>query len=77
LKEFGLDVYNFISISSIANKLLEREVNNKNGTIFALSNTPREFTSRCVFGGRCLMTDNEMQMSEEKVVDLDAILLYP
>jgi hypothetical protein len=34
LNEFALDVYNFISISSIANKLLEREVYEKNGNVF-------------------------------------------
>jgi hypothetical protein len=88
LKEFGLDVYNFISISSIVNRLLEREVYNKNGNVFEIANTPREFISRCVLGGRSMMSDNQKQMTEEKhpsgadlqssnVVDFDAVSLYP
>jgi hypothetical protein len=57
--------------------LLDREVYNKNGNIFELSNTPREFISRCILGGRCMMADNEKQMTEDKVVDFDAVSLYP
>jgi hypothetical protein len=77
LKEFELDVYNFISISSIANKLLEREVYNQNGNIFELANTPREFISKCILGGRCMIADNQKQIIEDKVVDFDAVSLYP
>jgi uncharacterized protein YbaR (Trm112 family) len=77
MTEFGLDVYSFISISSIANNLLEREVYNKNGNIFELANASREFISKCVLGGRCMCCDNEKQFSEEKVVDFDTVSLYP
>jgi hypothetical protein len=52
MKEFGLDVSSFISISSLENNLLEREVYNKNGNIFELANAPREFISKCELRGR-------------------------
>jgi hypothetical protein len=77
LKEFYLDAYNFISISSIANKLLEREVYNKKGNIFELANAPREFISRCVLGGRCMIRDNQKIEVEDKIFDFDAVSLYP
>jgi hypothetical protein len=77
LHEFELDVYNFISISRIANKLLEQEVYNKNGNIYELANTTREFISKCVLGGRCMIADNQKQIIEDKLVDFDAVSLYP
>jgi hypothetical protein len=77
LREFGLDVYQFISISSIANKLLEREVYNKNCNVYELANAPREFISRCVLGGRCMIRDNQKIEVNDKIVDFDAVSLYP
>jgi hypothetical protein len=72
-----LDVHNVIPISNIAIKPLELEVYNKNGKILELANNPREFIRKCVLAGRCMCQDNKKQPSEEKVVDSDAISLYP
>lgn len=78
LTEFNLDVYKFISISSIANRLMERECYWVNGNLYDLANTPRDFISRCVFGGRCMLSDNIKQSSSnEPIVDFDAVSLYP
>ena len=85
LKLFDLDVYDFISICSIANKYFENNVYHKNGNLYDLANTPREFISRCVRGGRCMLWNNEKQMilnedpvrAELEVVDFDAVSLYP
>jgi uncharacterized protein YbaR (Trm112 family) len=76
MSEFGLDMDNFISISSIAKKLLELEVYNKNGNIFKLANAPLEFIRRCLLRGRCMCRDNVKQVTEEKVIDFDAVSLY-
>ena len=87
--EFGLDVYKFVSISSIANRLMERECYWKNDNLFDLANTPREFISRCIQGGRCMLADNAarslgraadnqpVKVDRSAIVDFDAVSLYP
>ncbi len=76
--EFGLDVHHFVSISSIANRYMEMKCYWLNGNLYDLSNTPREFISRCIIGGRCMLSDNKPQpTSGEPVVDFDAVSLYP
>jgi hypothetical protein len=77
LDEFKLDVYNFVSISSIANRLLEQKVYYPNGHLYDLANKPREFISRCILGGRCMLSDNIKSKSTELIVDFDAVSLYP
>ena len=82
LREFSLDAYDLVSISSIANAYFERNVYWKNGNLYDLANTPREFISRCIQGGRCMLADNEKQLNDsnisgEVVVDFDAVSLYP
>ncbi len=74
---FGLDTYDFISISSIANRYMEQHCYWKNGNLYDISNTPREFISRCIIGGRCMIADNEKQKSNDELVDFDAVSLYP
>ena len=77
LKEFNLDVYEFVSICSIANRYFENEVYFKNKNLYNLAGTPREFISKCVYGGRCMLSNNQKQMTTERVVDFDAGSLYP
>ena len=77
LKEFELDAYDFVSISSIANRYMELNCYWPNGNLYDLSNKPRDFMSRCVIGGRCMLSDNEKQKTDEPLVDFDAVSLYP
>ena len=77
LAEFNLDVYNFVSISSIANRYMEMNCYWTNASLYDLANTPREFISRCVTGGRCMIKDNMKCKSESDIVDFDAVSLYP
>ena len=79
LKEFDLDAYDFVSISSIANKLFEKEVYYPNKNLYDLSGKPREYCSRAVYGGRCMVSDNQKQINEtnKPIVDFDAVSLYP
>ena len=81
LKEFDIDAYYFVSISSIANRLFEKEVYWKNKNLYDLSGTPREFISRAVLGGRVMMADNKKQRNVSDgttdICDFDAVSLYP
>ena len=77
MKEFELDVYDFVSISSIANKVMEMRCYWLNGNLYDLANTPREFISRCITGGRCMLRDEMKVRSNNVVVDFDAVSLYP
>ena len=77
LKEFELDAYDFLSISSIANRYMELNCYFPNGNLYDLSNKPRDFMSRAIIGGRCMLADNEKQRTEEPLVDFDAVSLYP
>ena len=50
----------------------------KNGNLYDLANTPREFISRCIAGGRCMLSDNHKSINtSEPIVDFDAVSLYP
>ena len=78
LKEFDLDAYSFVSISSIANRYMELNCYFKNGNLYDLANTPRDFISRCIAGGRCMLSDNTKALNtSEPIVDFDAVSLYP
>ena len=78
LQQFNLDAYNFVSISSIANKYMELNCYFKNGNLYDLANTPREFISRCISGGRCMLSDNKKSFNTiHPIVDFDAVSLYP
>ena len=77
LNEFELDAYDFISISSIANRYMELNCYYPNGNLYDLSNKPRDFMSRCIIGGRCMLADNTKCETNEPLVDFDAVSLYP
>ena len=78
LKQFNLDAYNFVSISSIANRYMEQNCYWLNNNLYDLANTPRDFISRCIIGGRCMLSDNHKSINEtEPIVDFDAVSLYP
>ena len=77
LKEFELDAYDFLSISSIANRYMELNCYFPNGNLYDLSNKPRDFMARCIIGGRCMLGDNEKHITHEPLVDFDAVSLYP
>ena len=83
LQEFDIDAYHFVSISSIANRLFEKEVYWKNKNLYDLAGTPREFISRAVLGGRVMMAENQKQQNyavsydSDPICDFDAVSLYP
>lgn len=44
---------------------------------YTLTTTPLLFIRQCVTGGRCMLRRNEKQRVEGKVMDFDAVSLYP
>ncbi|EAX88487.1 hypothetical protein TVAG_209380 [Trichomonas vaginalis G3] len=72
MKEFEIDAYDYVSMSSISNKLFEMRVYWKNGNLFDLAGKPREYISKCIQGGRCMLANNEKHFT-----DFDAVSLYP
>ena len=44
---------------------------------YSLTTTPLLFIRQCVTGGRCMLRRNEKQRVEGKVMDFDAVSLYP
>ena len=77
IKEFNIDAYNFVSIPSIANRFMEMNCYWINRNLYDLANTPREFISRCITGGRCMLADNVKHKVDNVIVDFDAVSLYP
>lgn len=76
---FDIEVYDFVSLSSIANRIMEKRVYWQNGNLYDLAGTPREFISRCVEGGRCMTNSNKTMINDSgySIVDFDAVSLYP
>ena len=50
-----------------------------NKNLFDLAGKPRDYCSRAIYGGRCMVSDNEKQINEsdKPIVDFDAVSLYP
>lgn len=76
LKELDIDVYDYISAPSVANAVMEKRVYFPNKNLYDLGGIPREFISRCVYGGVCMMSNNKKQIINNSVSNLDAVSLY-
>lgn len=79
---FDIEVYDFVSLSSIANRIMEKNIYWKNGNLYDLAGVPREFISKCVEGGRCMTNSNKIMTNDSSItnkaiVDFDAVSLYP
>ena len=80
LDNFAIDACDFLSISSIAAELMAIRCYNNNDNLYKFAGKPREFISRCIYGGRCMLGDNEkriMDNANTPIVDFDAVSLYP
>lgn len=73
----GIDCLNTISISGLANKYFEEHVYFKSNNIYKVGGNVRTFMMDSVFGGRCMVRDNGKYEVNERVVDFDAVSLYP
>ena len=73
----GLDCFNTLSISGLANRYFEQHVYFKTNRIFKVGGSIRKFIMKSIYGGRCMVRDNSMYQLNERLVDFDAVSLYP
>jgi hypothetical protein len=74
LRQFHLDIINFVSISSVANEIMCIKCYFPNGNLYDLSGPPRSFIAKCIHGGRCIC---KPVYTVEPIICLDAVSLYP
>ena len=72
-----IDCLNSLSISGLANKYFEENVYFKSDNIYKVGGPALKFIMKTVYGGRCMVRDNSMFKINEKLVDFDAVSLYP
>ena len=72
-----IDCLNAISISGLANKYFQNHVYFKNHKIYQVGGNLRNFMMKTIYGGRCMVRDNNMFALNEKLCDFDAVSLYP
>ena len=70
-----LSIHSAISISSIAHRYLL--VNRCYEDVYELSNLPRLYIQKCVYGGRVMTRKNQAWHVQEKLIDADVNSLYP
>ena len=76
LKEFGIDIFNYVTISSIADAVIKQNVFYKNGNLYELGGVVRKFCANAIHGGRCMTAFNKKWHIFERVLDIDAVSLY-
>lgn len=75
LGHFSLDVYNYLTIPSLAIKILKDR-----GALddcYYLSGHIRQFIEEAIVGGRTMTANNTKQYQTGQIVDFDAVSLYP
>ena len=77
-KEFSIDPFDFISISSLANEVFKQNVYYPNGNLYEVGGHVREFLAQAVYGGRCMCAYNKKwHIKDIPISDYDAVSLYP
>ena len=75
LEDTELDVYNFITIQSMASSFMLKSGCYDN--VYQVSGVIQQFISRCVVGGRVMTNSNKQYHVKTKIADFDACSLYP
>lgn len=75
LKKYKLDIYNYMTISSMAFDYSRIQGCYKG--VHKLTGLTRASAQRALYGGRCMLANNEHQFAIRKISDLDATALYP
>lgn len=85
-KDFGIDAKQYLSISSIADAIFNKEVYSKIPNLYRVGGIVREFLSYAVHGGRVMPAENKKwayKLSQPEIkagyglCDFDAVSLYP
>ena len=74
--DFNIDVFKFISISSLANEVFKKNVYIPNNNLYKLGGHVRHFCSKAVYG-RCMCAFNKKWHIHANICDYDAVSLYP
>ena len=69
------DVYNFITIQSLASKFML--LTGCYDNVYQISGVLQPFTSRCVVGGRVMTNSNKQYHVKGEIADVGACSLYP
>ncbi len=77
IKDFKIDPFKFISISSLANEVFNQRVYYPNRNLFKLGGHVRYFCQKAVYGGRCMTAYNKKWHTYKPISDFDAVSLYP
>ena len=77
VKDFGINPKQFISASSLANEVFNKNVYYPNGNLYKVGGHVRHFLSRAVYGGRCMCAYNKKWHVKKNISDFDAVSLYP
>ena len=77
IKDFDIDPFNYISISSLANEVFNKKVFYPNGNLYKIGGHVRKFCSHAVYGGRCMTAYNKKWHTTKPLSDFDAVSLYP
>ena len=75
LEHTGLDVYNFITIQSVASSFMLKSGCYDN--VYQISGVIQQFISRCVVGGRVMTNSNTQYHVKKEIADFDACSFYP
>lgn len=84
--DFGLEATNYLSVSSVADAIFQKEVYFKTKDLYKVGGIVREFMQRAIHGGRVMCADNQKWTyradvddikAGEGIVDFDAVSLYP
>ena len=76
VKDFNIDPFRFISISSLANEVFNQRVY-YNHDLYQVGGVVRKFCSHAVYGGRCMTAYNKKWHTTVELCDFDAVSLYP
>ena len=75
--EFGINPFDYVSISSLANEVFKQRVYYPNGNLYEVGGVVRQFMSKAVQGGRCMCAYNKKWNVDGPISDYDAVSLYP
>ena len=75
--DFGIDPFQFITISSLADEVFKQRVYYPNGNLYSLGGVVRKFCANAVHGGRCMCAYNKKWKLNVNITDYDAVSLYP
>lgn len=81
-KEFNINPFDYVSISSLANEVFNQRVYYPNKNMFKVGGHVREFMAKAIYGGRCMCAYNKKwnvnsKITTDVIVDYDAVSLYP